>query len=1054
MGYLSRISLKNGVAVIILCILVTVLGLYSTTTIKQQTFPDVSFPAVFVQAVYPGASTEEIESGVTKPIEDSLMGLQGYDTLTSTTSENAASIFLQYPFGKDMDKIATEVEAAVAKVTLPSKATVAVKRLAANSMPIYSAAVFSANNDPEGLQKQLEEEIVPKLQKLEGVNSVELLGTTTEHLNIVVDKEKASQYGISLNAIQNAIQALSYAVPLGTVNQDDTTIPIRLVGKINGIAQIEDLKLQAGGGQNPAGQAQGQMNQGKAQDRANMGQGNGNSGSAAQYTASPPMLPATVKLSDIAEVKTVSKQDQISRFNGKESFVIQVVKTQDANTADVADAVNALLADYGSKANMDLHVISDQGAAIKESVSGLVREGLFGALFCILTIFLFLRNVRATLISILSLPISVFATIALLDQMGFTLNIMTLGGIAVSIGRIVDDSIVVIENIYRWRQEKGTELSGKELAYKATKEVISAVGSSTLAMVVVFLPLAFVTGIIGEFFRPFAVAVCIAILVSLFVSMMLIPVLGAKFFNKVKPHPKEGALVRVYERVLRGALRHKAIVLIASIVLLIGSFGTIPLLGISFLPSGSAPAIQIELSLPAKDGLDQVNKASEQVDNYLATVEGVDNYQLSIGMGGSGRRGISVGSPSNKATYTVTLKEGTDTNALIDRATKEITASVNKIVPNTEVAIKESQSQGPPSGNNIDVSLYSADMEALAKAAGQVEALMKQRDDLKNITNNLNEVTPKWELTINQAGKEAGVSYLQVMQAVSEQLRPIDAGTYTLDSKEWNLTLSYKQQINTKDQLENVIIPTISGKKKLGEIADISERTAPISINHDGGKTYAQVSGTVKGSNTAAITKEVQKDIDSLTLPANVEVKYGGGLSMIKSGFQSILLAMAGAVGLVFLVMSVTFGGLRTPLIILSSLLFVPIGSFGALLITGQSLSMSSMIGMLMLVGIVVTNAVVMLDRVERNAKIGMELKEAIVEACKTRLRPILMTAFATILALLPLALSQSTTSLISGGLAITVIGGLTTSTLLTLVFVPTLYLLTGRKRKFVEEHF
>jgi len=1049
MSYLSKLSLKNGVAVIILCILVTSLGLYSTTTIKQQTYPDVSFPAVFVQAIYPGASTEEIETDVTTPIEDSLKGLEGYDTLTSTTSENTAAIFLQYPFGKDMDKIAADVESAVSKVNLPEKANVAVKRLAANEMPIYTAAIFSSKNDPEGLQQQLETEIVPKLQKLEGVSSVELQGTTSKHLNIVVDKEKASAHGISLSAIQSALQAQNYAVPLGSVNQQDNTIPIRLVGKVNAVQQIENMKLQASGGQ--SAQAPSPMNQGQMPKQTQSGQA-GKTGQ--QLSASSTSLLPSVKLSDIAEVKTVSKQDQISRFNGKESYVIQVMKSQDANTADVADAVKDLLADHESKAGMDIHVINDQGADIKESVSGLVREGLFGALFCVLIIFFFLRNVRATLISILSLPISIFATIALLDQMGYTLNIMTLGGIAVSVGRIVDDSIVVIENIYRWRQEKGSEMGGKELAYKATKEVISAVGSSTLAMVVVFLPLAFVNGIVGEFFRPFSIAVCIAILVSLLVSMMLIPVLGAKFFNKVKPHTKESILVRGYERLLRGALHHKAIVIVASIVLLLGSLATIPLLGVSFLPTGAAPAIQIEVSMPAKEGLEQMDKVSKQVDKYLDSVDEVENYQLSIGIGGSGGQMLLGASSANKATYTVTLQEGTATDELIDKATKEITDSVNAIVPNTEVMIKESQAQGPPSGNNIDVSLYSSDAAALSKAAHQVEMLMKQRDDLKNITNNLNGVVPKWELSINQAGKDAGISYFQIMQVVSEQLKPTNVGTYTLDNKEWDLTLSYKEQITSKDQLENVIIPSAVGMKKLSDIADIHEITAPVSISHDSGKTYAKVSGTIKGTDTAAITKEVQKDIDSLTLPENVEVNYGGGLSMINDGFQSILLAMVGAIGLVFLVMSVTFGGLRTPLIILSSLLFVPIGSFGALLITGQTLSMSSMIGVLMLVGIVVTNAVVMLDRVERNAKSGMELQEAIVEACATRLRPILMTAFATILALMPLALSHSTTSLISGGLAITVIGGLTTSTLLTLIFVPVLYQLTGRKRKFIEESF
>jgi HAE1 family hydrophobic/amphiphilic exporter-1 len=310
-------------------------------------------------------------------------------------------------------------------------------------------------------------------------------------------------------------------------------------------------------------------------------------------------------------------------------------------------------------------------------------------------------------------------------------------------------------------------------------------------------------------------------------------------------------------------------------------------------------------------------------------------------------------------------------------------------------------------------------------------------------------------LTLNQTGIDANVSSFQVMQAVNEQLRPIDVGTYTLDNKDSSITMAYQQPISTKEQLENINIQTQGGSKKLKEIADLAESNAPVTVNHDGGKTYAKISGTIKGdASTSAVTKEVQKDIKSLALPEGVQVSFGGGLAMITDGFSSLGIALASAIFLVFLVMSMTFGGLLTPLIILSSLLFVPVGSLGALLVTGQSLSMSAMIGMLMLVGIVVTNAVVLLDRVEKNWKSGMSVTEAIIEGSKNRVRPILMTACATILALVPLALSQSSSSLISGGLAITVIGGLFTSTLLTLVVVPVIYQMTSKRRKVSEEKF
>ncbi|NUU61301.1 efflux RND transporter permease subunit [Paenibacillus agri] len=1039
MNLLSKISLKNSVAVLILFALIMGYGVYSATQIKQQTFPDIEFPAVFIQAINPGASTEEMETGVTKPIEDSLKNFAGYDSLTSTSTENASSISIQFPFGSDMDKLSTDIEASVAKLKLPENAKVSVQRLSAGAMPIYQAAIFSTGKDSGELTRKLEDDVVPALQKLEGVSSVTLKGAASDQLQIVVDKEKASRLGISLSSIQTALQGLNYALPLGNVNEGETTIPIRLSGSATTLQQIKDLPLGPAGGVGGGVAAAPGSSGGAGQQQARGAAG------GAQVATPPP----AIKLSDIATVTSSAQVDEITRYNGEPSFVLEVVKTQDANTADVGDAVQSLLDSYKND-HIEAHVISNQGEEIKESVNSLIREGLYGALFCIIIIFLFLRNVRATLISILSLPISIFATIAVMNQMGYTLNIMTLGGIAVSIGRIVDDSIVVIENIYRWRQEKGTSLKSKDLTYRATKEVISPVLSSTIATVVVFAPLGFVNGVIGEFFRPFSLAVVISIVASLLVAVMLIPVLGASFFKKVKPHKSESKLTGVYERLIKAALKRKWLVMILSLVLLAGSLSTIPLLGVAFLPADSVPTASIQLTLPAGSGTEQGDQVSKKVESYVKDLNGVTNYQVAVG-GSADNPMRSSGSTANRATVTAQFTKDIDMEAVIDKAKADLPALVENVIPGTTVTVRAGEQQGLPSGNNIDVSLYSDNMDDLSKASKQIEDLMGQNSNLKDVTNNMNEVTPKWELTLNQQGIDEKVSPYVLMQAVSEQLKPVHAGSYTLDNKEQTVTLSYRQQITSLEELKSIPVPTAGGIRTLGDVADISVRDALVTVNHNDGKTYARVSGTVKGDNTSVVTREVQKDISALSLPDGVEVSYGGGMAMMQEGFTNLGIAMAAAVGLVFLVMSITFGGVVTPLIILSSLIFIPVGSLGALLVTGQALSMSGMIGMLMLVGIVVTNAVVLLDRVEKNRKSGQPITEAIVEACKTRLRPILMTALATMLALLPLALSGSSTSLISGGLAVTVIGGLFTSTLLTLIVVPVLYEIVWKKRKVRE---
>lgn len=639
MNQITRLSLKNGAAIVLLCLLVLGYGFYSTTQIKQQTFPDVEFPALFIQAVQAGASTEEIESSLTAPIEDSLIHLKNYDSITSTSAENAASIVLQFPFGTDMDKRTNEIESALAKLKLPEQANVTVQRLSASAAPIYQAAVYAAGGESDELSRQLQDDIVPKMEKLSGVSTVTLHGLPAEELQIVVDKAKANANGITLQAIQNALSGLDYALPLGAVNEEGKTIPIRLSGKIGSVSKIEQLVLapsipQGAGGVAPnAGLSDGtaQSNTGSPGTSGGKGaapppQGNAKGGGAAAGAAIQP-----IKLADIATISTATSQHEITRFNGKPSYVVEVIKNQDANTAEVANEVKNLLAQQQESSGLEIHVIMDQGKDIEHSVSSLVKEGLFGALFCVIIIFLFLRNIRATLISILSLPLSIFATIALLNQMDYTLNIMTLGGIAVSIGRIVDDSIVVIENIYRWRQEKGDQRGGKELAWQATKEVIGAVTSSTVATVVVFAPLAFVSGIIGEFFRPFSLAVVISIVSSLLVSVMLIPVLGAALFKRVKPHKEGGRLIGGFERLLRGALRRKGWVLTGAVLLLAASLSIIPLLGVAFLPADTVPTASINLSLPAGSGIDQTGQASEKVEKYVQSLPGLDNVLVSIG---------------------------------------------------------------------------------------------------------------------------------------------------------------------------------------------------------------------------------------------------------------------------------------------------------------------------------------------------------------------------------------------------------------------------------------
>ncbi|MEH7453144.1 efflux RND transporter permease subunit [Gottfriedia acidiceleris] len=1029
---LTKLSLKNTISVIILSVLVLIGGIYSAQKIQIETFPDVSFPAVAVQVVYPGASSEDIETEVTKPIESGLMKLENYDQLTSTSSENMASIFLIYPFGSDMDKIEKDVDNVINKTKLPDKAEATVQRIAMDSAPIYQVAIAN-NGQVKDLQQSIEKDLLPQIKKITGVSDVSLQGTKDEEIQIVVDNKKAEEKGISLDTIKTAIQGLDYAVPLGSVENNGKTVSVRMKGTLNSVDQIKNTVLSSAARQ---GTQMGTMTQG-----AQLGRG---AGQAQTVT------PKNVTVADIADVKVVSVQDQISRYNGKESYILSVSQTQDSNTADVATAVKKEIKSFKKDNNVETHVIMDNGKEIEKSVSSLIKEGLLGALFTVVVILLFLRNIRATLISILSLPISIFATISVLNSLGYTLNIMTLGGLVVAIGRIVDDSIVVIENIYRWKQQKNNQYKRKEMALYATKEVIGAIASSTFATVVVFLPLAFVSGIIGEFFRPFAISVVVSILTSLIVAIILIPTLGAKFLSKpLKEHSNDTRFMRGYEKLLRSALKRKWIVILLSIVLLAGSLSMIPLLGFSFLPGSVNKTLQVTATLPSNSTVDQSNVVAKELEKYFADSDLIDSVQATVG----GKRDfmMNMDGGKNKAIFQINLKDGKNMDKELSKINKEVPSIVDAKVKGTTITAKELSQNGPPTGNNIDVNLYSANFHDLKDAASKIEKELNNDDRLKNVSNNLKDVQPKLEITLNDKARDENISMFQVMGAINEKINDVEIGEYDLNGETNKLTVGYKNKATSKEDIEKIKFMTAAGPKEIKDYVTISQKEAPVSINHDDGKMYASVSAEVKGKDTATITKDVTNHLNKIDLPKSVDMKIGGGLDMISDGFSSLGIAMVVAVGLVFLIMSMTFGGLRTPFVILTSLIFVPVGAFLALFIGKQTLSMSAMIGLLMLIGIVVTNAVVLLDRVEHNRKNGLDVTDSLIEASKTRLRPILMTALATILALVPMALSNSTSGLISKGLAVTVIGGLTTSTFLTLIIIPVIYKLVSKKKKIEE---
>ncbi|MBM7646194.1 HAE1 family hydrophobic/amphiphilic exporter-1 [Scopulibacillus daqui] len=1034
MNAITRFSLKNPVAIVLIAVLLLIGGVYSFSSLKMDLLPDATFPQLSIQATYPGASPEDVDDKVITPLEDKFKGLSHLKTMQSSSYENTGIINLTFPFNTDMDKMEREVNKLIDSAHLPDNATTEVNQFSFGALPIYSISLFAKGN--ENINKLVNDDIVPDLERIPGVSSVSAGGDKERYLNVIVDKDKARQAGISLNAIENAIKDKFVSLPAGTVTKGHTEIPVKVDEKLKDINALKNLQIQPGGGPAPSNMQNPQAGS----------PGKSVSPSMGSQAVNPGSQTPAVKLGDIAEIKEVKDQTEYTRYNLKPAISIAVSKQQSANTVDVSNKVMDVLHKYNDQVNYAVGF--GQAEGIKASVKSLVREGLLGALFASIAVLIFLKNIRATLIAIISIPLSLLVSSICLKGMDITLNVMTLGGMAVAVGRVVDDSIVVIENIYRRIKKSGKKKPSNHLISESTKEILRAITSSTITTIVVFLPLGFVGGITGKFFLPFALTIVFSLLASLFVAVTIVPIFAKLSFKHEGQKEERWDWLRpirkAYLWLVQKALNHKIIVIIVSLLLLIGSFAAVPSLGFTFLPNDEQKIAVATINLPAATSLDKTNDVSLDIEKYLKHRKTIKDISSEVGS-----RDFQTGVKSdNVINYFLTLKKSVDVEDEVKALTKKLNHMAKEKAPGSEINVQDMSSQTGPSNNNVNIDLYSKDINALEKAASDVEHYMKKRSDLKSVKNNLTEKRTEWVVQVDpKKASEYGVSSAAILGAVNDQTQPVTIDDVSLKSSN-SIKLSYNKDIHSEKQIKDTPIFTQKGIVPLSEIADVKQTKALTAIQKLDGKIYARVSADITSDNIAKATADVTKGVKNhVDLPNHVTFKTGGGSDDTAKAFKDIIIAIVIAIGLVYLTMLITFGKARTPFVVLSSLVFVPFGAILGLLITKEPLSISVMIGVLMLIGIVTTNAIVFIDRIgqNRNQK-GMTVREAVLEAGQTRLRPILMTAFATITALIPLALSTSEGTLISKGLAVVVIGGLTSSTLLTLILLPVLYELFFRK--------
>ncbi|MGW8699945.1 efflux RND transporter permease subunit [Streptomyces eurythermus] len=1014
MSWLSRFSLAQRALVGLVSLVALAFGLIAIPQIKQQLLPTIELPMVSVIAPYQGASPDVVEKQVVEPLEDNLQGVDGVTGVTSTASEGNAVIMASFDYGNDTERIVADVQQAVnrARNQLPDDVDPQVVSGSTDDLPTVVLAVTS-DKDQQALADQLDTTVVPALKDIDGVGRVQVMGVRDRQVTVTPDDAKLARAHLTAADLGQALQAGGATVPAGSFDEDGANRSVQVGGGFTSLKQIQDLMV-TGKGTEP------------------------------------------VRLGDVASVEErPAPADSLARTDGRPSLAVNVTMAHDGSAVSISDAVKdklpALRADLGSGAR--LTVVSDQGPAVSKSIKGLTTEGALGLLFAVVVILFFLASVRSTLVTAVSIPLSVVLALLVLWTRGLSLNMLTLGALTIAVGRVVDDSIVVLENIKR---HLGYGEERKEAILTAVREVAGAVTSSTLTTVAVFLPIGLVGGMVGALFGSFSITVTAALLASLLVSLTVVPVLSYWFLRAPKGTPDDAAearreaeekeansrLQRAYVPVLRFATRRRLTSVLIAIVVLVVTFGMSGLLKTNFFDQGEQEVLTIKQKLKPGTSLTATDAQARRVEKLLAATEGVKDYQVTVGSSGL-LAAFGGGTDTNQASYQVMLED----SASYDEVRRHLEDGLKKLDGIGTTTVSAGDGFG---SQDLSVVVKASDPKALRTAAEQVRGAVAGLDHVTDVTSDLAQSVPRISVRANAKAAAAGFDDQKLGAAVAQAVRGTTAAKAVLDDTERDVVVRPAEPATTLDRLKDLRL----GPVKLGDIATVKLVDGPVSMTRIDGQRAATVTARPTGDNTGAISGKLQSRIKALKLPAGATAEIGGVSSDQDDAFKNLGLAMLAAIAIVFMLLVATFRSLAQPLILLVSVPFAATGAIGLLVATGTPMGVPAMIGMLMLIGIVVTNAIVLIDLINQYRAQGYGVVEAVVEGGRHRLRPILMTALATIFALLPMALGVTGEGgFIAQPLAVVVIGGLITSTLLTLLLVPTLYaMLELRKERRAEK--
>lgn len=1031
MSRLANLSLANRIVVALLTALIAVAGIISLNSLKQELIPSIEIPAAAVVASYPGASPEVVDDQVSRPLENAIIGLEGLESTTVTSSQGLSLIRVSFEFGTTTDDVVERLNNALNAIsdTLPEDVSPQVISGSFDSVPIIVLAVSEDNGDNESIAAALNDTAPSLFSSVDGVRDVAVSGFTEKRVNLDLNQIALAQNGLSQQNIIQALEQNGLVLPVGSITDDEGTVSVQIGSEVSTIAALESLPLIS---------------------QAQLASGNTN-------------------ILTLGDVASISYEDapvtSIARTNGNESLAIAITKTPDGNSVDVSHGVSDLIPELEEALGGNVTVVTtlDQAPFIEKSIEDLTVEGLLGLTFAVLVILVFLLSIKSTVITAISIPTSLLITFIGLQVWGFSLNILTLGALTIAIGRVVDDSIVVIENINRHLSYGAEKISAIKTA---VKEVAGAITASTITTAAVFLPIALVGGIVGELFRPFAFTVSFALLASLLVSLTIVPVLAYWFLGMPKrvkkafeensvnfearqreleeEREKKNFLQRGYVPILTTTTNHPWVTIVSALLILGFTVSLVPQLRTDFLDGGGSNQFSVSQTLKNGSTLAQQDEAAKKLEELILDIEGVEVVQTTVGSAADGR--VAFGAAAEGIQMQVTISEDSDVD--------EVQAELNRLAAADEsLGEVAASSQGPGFGSSdtIDIQITSPNEQDLQQAVDGIVAATRDLSYVATVTTSLAAAERVLEIEVDrEAAAQLGLSEIAVSGIVAQQMRPQPLGTINIEGRDSRIFVTGQEAPTTAAEVEALLIPTAAGPVALSTIANVEQVLKPTEITSERGERTATVSIASDFNDLGAVTEQIQTAIDGVELPSATTASLGGVAADQAESFEQLGLALLAAIAIVYVVMVATFGSLIQPLILLVSIPFAATGALLMLLVTDIALAVPSLIGMLLLIGIVVTNAIVLIDLINQYRKQGRSVQDAMLNGARQRLRPILMTALATIFALTPMAMGLTGGSgFISQPLAVVVIGGLFSSTILTLILVPVLYwLVEGRKER------